>query len=122
VELVEGAEESILPKVAAAMATGVSRRSQAAAAAIRVTREIVGRERSAIGAGSGDRPRPEPGRLSRARVGRLGQLANWAKQALVICFKNKFQKSNLNIISFLNLIQTQNSNNINKTFSYSLMK
>jgi hypothetical protein len=39
VELVEGAEESILPKVAAAEATGVGRRSQAAVAAIRVVGE-----------------------------------------------------------------------------------
>jgi hypothetical protein len=41
VELVEGAEVSILPKVAAAEATGVGRSSQAAtaAAAIRVARE-----------------------------------------------------------------------------------
>jgi hypothetical protein len=45
VELVEGAEESISPKVPAAVATGVGRRSQAAAAAIRVAREIEGRER-----------------------------------------------------------------------------
>jgi hypothetical protein len=36
VELVEGEEESILPKVAAAGALGVGRRCEAAAAAIRV--------------------------------------------------------------------------------------
>jgi hypothetical protein len=36
VELVEGEEESISPKVAAAGAIGVGRRCQAAAAAIRV--------------------------------------------------------------------------------------
>jgi hypothetical protein len=39
VELVEGVEESFSPKVAAAGATGVSRRSQAAAAVIQVTGE-----------------------------------------------------------------------------------
>jgi hypothetical protein len=37
-----------------------------------------GRERSARGgwAGSGDRPRPEPGRLSSARVGRFGPVGS----------------------------------------------
>jgi hypothetical protein len=50
------------------------------------------REESEWGwAGSVDRPRPEPGQLSRARVGRLGQLANWAKLVLANCFKTKFQ-------------------------------
>jgi hypothetical protein len=46
VELVEGEEESISPKVAAAGAIGVGRRCQAAAAAvIRVTGERVEGER-----------------------------------------------------------------------------
>jgi hypothetical protein len=66
------------------------------------------REESEWGwAGSVDRPRPKPGRLSRARVGRLGQLAKWAKQALANYFKTKFSNSNSNVISFLNLNQTQ---------------
>jgi hypothetical protein len=74
VELVEGAEASVSPQLAMAEATGVGRGRQATAAAIQIASGIEGRERRASGgwAGSVDRPRPEPGRLSRARVGRLG--------------------------------------------------
>jgi hypothetical protein len=62
------------------------------AAAIQIARGIEEREGSEWGwAGLVDRPRPEPGRLSRARVGRLGQLASSAKQALANYFKTKFQ-------------------------------
>jgi hypothetical protein len=91
-----------------AEATGVGRSGQATAAAIQIARGIVEREESEWGwARSIDRPRPEPGRLSRAQVGRLGQLASWAKQALANYFKTKFQISNSNVISFLNSNQTQ---------------
>jgi hypothetical protein len=76
VELVEGAEASVPPKEAAAEAIGVGRRGQATAVAIQITIGIEGREESEWGwAGSVDRPRPELGRLSHTRVGRLGQLA-----------------------------------------------
>jgi hypothetical protein len=95
VEQVEGAEENISPKVAAAEVTGVGRRGQAAA--IRVTREIEGRERSARGAGLGRVNDPDPSRVGLAvpEWAGLGQLASWAKKALAIylnkIFKFKFE-------------------------------
>jgi hypothetical protein len=108
--------------VALAELAGVGRNGQATPPAIQIARGIVEWERRASGgwAGSVDRHRPEPGRLSRARVGRLGQLANWAKQALANYFKTKFQIQML----FPFWIQTKlkNSNNSNKTLSYSLIK
>jgi hypothetical protein len=84
VGLVEGAEESISPKVAAAEVTKVGRRSQAAAAAIRVAREIEGRERSARGAGLGRVNDPDPSRVGLAvpEWAGLGQMASWAKKGL----------------------------------------
>jgi hypothetical protein len=79
------------------------------------------REESEWGwAGSVDRPRPELGRLSRARVGRLGQLANWAKQALANYFKTKFQIQIQMLFPFWIQTKLKNSNNSNKTLSYSL--
>jgi hypothetical protein len=78
VEQVEGAEENISPKVAAAEVTGVGRRGQAVAAAIRVTREIKGRERSARGAGLGRVNDPDPSRVSLA----VPEWASWAKKRL----------------------------------------
>jgi hypothetical protein len=78
------------------------------------------REESEWGwAGSVDRPRPEPGQLSRAR---LGQLANWAKQALVNYLKTKFQIQIQMLFPFWIQTKLKNSNNSNKTLSYSLIK
>jgi hypothetical protein len=109
--------------MAAAMATGVSRRSQATAVAIRVAREIEGRERSASGAGLGRLTDPDPSRVGLA----VPEWAGWASwpvgpNRLWSFILKQIPNSNLNVISFLNLIQTQNSNNIDKTISYSLMK
>jgi hypothetical protein len=80
VEVEEGAEASVSPKVATAEVTGGGRGRQAMAVAIQIASEIE-RERGATGgcAGSVDQPRPEPGWLGRARVGRLSQQASWAK-------------------------------------------
>jgi hypothetical protein len=68
VEMIEGAEASVSAKVAAAETTGVGRRSQVAAAAIRHRQRYSRGERGERGgwAGSVDRPRPEPGRINRA--------------------------------------------------------
>jgi hypothetical protein len=109
--------------VAAAVATRVSRRSQATAAAIRVAREIEGRERSASGAGLGRLTDPDLSRVGLA----VPEWAGWASwpvgpSRLWSFVLKQIPNSNLNIIFFLNLIQNQNSNNINKTISYSLMK
>jgi hypothetical protein len=109
--------------VAAAVATGVSRRSQATAAVIRVAREIEGRERSASGAGLGRLTDPDPSQVGLA----VPEWAGWASwpvgpNRLWSFVLKQIPNSNLNINSFLNLIQTQNSNNIDKTISYSLMK
>jgi hypothetical protein len=84
VELVEGAVASDSLKVATAMATEDGRSGQATAAAIQIARGTTSEREGANGAGLGrfDRPRPEPGRLSRARMGQLGQMARWAKLAL----------------------------------------
>jgi hypothetical protein len=93
VEQVEGAEENISPKVAAAEVIGVGRRGQAVAAAIRVAREIEGRERSARGARLGRVNDPDPSRVGLAMPewANLGQLASWAKKALAI-YLNKISK------------------------------
>jgi hypothetical protein len=109
--------------VAAVVATGVSRRSQATAAVIQVAREIEGRERSASGAGLGRLTDPDPSRVGLA----VPEWAGWASwpvgpNRLWSFVLKQIPNSNLNINSFLNLIQTQNSNNIDKTISYSLMK
>jgi hypothetical protein len=84
VEMEEGAEKSISPKVAAAKTTGVGRRGQAAAAAIQLSPESRGeREESEGGwARSVDRPRPEPVRFNQTR---WAGWANWAKWAKAIC-------------------------------------
>jgi hypothetical protein len=60
--------------VAAAVATGVGRRSQAKAAAIQVAREIKGRERRASGAGLGWLTNPDPSRVGLA----VPEWAGWA--------------------------------------------
>jgi hypothetical protein len=46
---------------------------------------------------------PDPSRVGLAvpEWAGLGQLASWAEQVLVICFKTQIPKLNLNIISFL---------------------
>jgi hypothetical protein len=44
------------------------------------SRRETGRRASGTGLGRFDRPRPEPGWLSRARVGQLGQQAGWASR------------------------------------------
>jgi hypothetical protein len=55
-------------------------------------------------------------------VGRFGPVGQLGQKGFGHLFKQKFLNSNLNVIFFLNLIQTQNSNNIDKSISYSLMK
>jgi hypothetical protein len=93
VEVEEGTEASISPKVAMAEVAGVGRNGQVMATANQIARGSEGRRRRASGgwAGSVDRPRPEPGRLSRGRVGRLGRLARWAKKALAKCLNQNFK-------------------------------
>jgi hypothetical protein len=66
---------------------------------------------------------PDPSRVGLA----VPEWAGWASwpvgpNRLWSFVLKQIPNSNLNTISFLSLIQTQNSNNINKTFSYSLMK
>jgi hypothetical protein len=76
VDIEEDAGANDSPKLAMAEATGAGRNRQATAAAIQIARGIDGREREVSEwgwAGSVDRPRPKPGRLSQAQVGRLGQ-------------------------------------------------
>jgi hypothetical protein len=74
VELVEGAEASVLPKVATAEATEVGWRGQATAAAIQIARGIEGRERRANGAGLGRLTDPDPSRVGLAEP----EWAGWA--------------------------------------------
>jgi hypothetical protein len=91
VELVEGLEESISPKVAAAEVTGVGRGSQAVAAAIRVAGCESRGERSEAETGLGrfDRPRSWPVGLDPAGLVGSGQ---WAKAHLQIQFSlEKFE-------------------------------
>jgi hypothetical protein len=76
VEVEEGTEASISPKVATVEVTGAGRNRQATAAAIQIARRIDGRERGErVGAGLGRWTDPD---LS--RVGRLGQQAGWASR------------------------------------------
>jgi hypothetical protein len=93
VEVGEGTEASISPKVATVEVAGVGRNGQATAAVKQIARGSEGRRRRARGgwAGSVDRPRPEPGRLSQARVGRMGRLARWVKKALAKCLNQNFK-------------------------------
>jgi hypothetical protein len=76
VEVEEDAGASISPKVVVAELAGVVRNGQATVAAIQIARGLDERERGANGAGLGqfDRPRPEPGWLSRA------EWAGWASR------------------------------------------
>jgi hypothetical protein len=64
--------------------------------------------------------------LSRVALA-VPEWAGWASwpvgpNRLLSFVLKQIPNSNLNIIFFLNLIQNQNSNNINKIISYSLMK
>jgi hypothetical protein len=75
------------------------------------------------GAGPGRLTNPEPSRVGLA----VPEWAGWASwpvgpNRLWPFILKQIPNSKLNVISLLNLIQTQNSNNIDKTISYSLMK
>jgi hypothetical protein len=64
VELVEGAVESDLPKVATAMATGDGRSGQATAAAIQIVSELERERGERVRVGLGRLTDPDPSRLA----------------------------------------------------------
>jgi hypothetical protein len=89
VEVEEGTEASVSPKVATAEVTGVGRGRQATAVAIQIASGIEWEREERVGAGLGRLTDPDPSRVGLAEpsgpvgpAGRLGQQARWAKLAL----------------------------------------
>jgi hypothetical protein len=117
VEIEEGTEESILPKVALAELAGVGRNGQTMAAANQIARGIEEREREerTNGAGLGRLTDPNPSRVGLAEpsgpVGPVGQMGQISFAQLIkikisnlnsnVIFKKKFNTNSKIPITFI---------------------
>jgi hypothetical protein len=76
VEVEEGTEAGVSPKVATAVVTGVGRGRQAMAVAIQIASGIKGERGERVGAGLGRLTDPEPNRVGLAEL----EWAGWASR------------------------------------------